>query len=150
MSANRLAATPDVLITRRSAFRIKYVRVTQLDERLASTIVTHLCYSAMARYPHCCRSMTGSLHKHLPVCPLNILFLAKRSSKSVTPTSLKQKALRQVINTSGVAASLSADIHSASASAPLKHLRSLSVCGSRQGGGGGRGGGGGQGGGGGR
>ena len=78
------------------------------------TIVIHLCYSAMARYPHCCRSVTGSLHKHLPVCPVNYIFLTKRSSKRVTPTSLKRKALRQVINTSGVAASILADIHSAS------------------------------------
>ena len=64
------------------------------------TIVTHLCYSVMARCPHCRRPVTGSLHKYLPVCPLNIMFLAKRSSKRVTPTSLKRKALRQVINTS--------------------------------------------------
>ena len=54
------------------------------------TIITHLCYSTMARYPHCRRSVTGSLHKHLPVCPLNIIFLAKRLSKRVTPTSLKR------------------------------------------------------------
>ena len=59
------------------------------------TIVTHLCYSAMARCPHCRRSVTGSLHTHLLICPLNIIFLAKCSSKCVTPTSLKQKALRQ-------------------------------------------------------
>ena len=74
------------------------------------TIVTHLCYSAMAPCLQCCRSVTGSLHKHLPVCPLNIIFLAKRSSKRVTQTSLKRKALRQVINTSGLAASPSKNL----------------------------------------
>ena len=101
------------------------------------TIVTHLCYSAMACCPHCCQSVTGSLHKHLPVYPLNIIFLAKRSSKRFTPTSLKRNALLQVINKSGVAASLLVDIHSASAPPPSKHLRSLSGGGSPQGGGGG-------------
>ena len=94
------------------------------------TIVTHLCYSIMVRFPHFRRSVTGSLHKHLHVCPLNIIFLAKRSSKRVAPTSLKQKALRQVINTSGAVASLLADIHSPSVSAPPKYLRSLSGGGS--------------------
>ena len=91
------------------------------------TIVTHCCYSAMARCPRCRRSVTGSLHKHLSACPLNIIFLNQRAAKRVTPTrtSLKQKSLRQVINTSAVAARLSADTHSASASAPSKHLCSL-------------------------
>ena len=91
------------------------------------TIVTHLCYSAMACCPHCRRSVTGSLHKHLFACPLKTIFLAQRATKCVTPTrsSLKQKSLLQAINTSGVAARLSGDTHFARASAPSKHLRYL-------------------------
>ena len=40
MSANRLAATPDVLITWRSAFRLKGVGVSRLDERLARKVIS--------------------------------------------------------------------------------------------------------------
>ena len=58
------------------------------------TIVTHLCYSAMACCPHCRQSVTGSLHTHLPVCPLYIMFLvnAHPSASLQHPSSEKHCA----------------------------------------------------------